>query len=205
MDDQSSLVPGNDTGVSSDSSHHITMADAKTAEVFFEVVKQRLLDVNRWHDLSGKGTAVFQLTDEKGNHVDRAVKLGDHFRIDIPGPGSVSGKGYDWVQVEAIEHSHENDSEVLAIRVRPADNPLSSNDRVAHFFSEEASSTFSVTKTGKTITASVQGRNEKPNVQTGNVIDKVRNTMIAAGAMIGLNKPQWKSLVKGLLQENKTA
>jgi hypothetical protein len=31
-------------------------------------------------------------------------------------------------------------------------------------------------------------------------MDKVRNAIVALGAMIGLSSPQWQSLVKGLLE-----
>jgi hypothetical protein len=47
----------------------------------------------------------------------------------------------------------------------------------------------------------VYGRNEKPNLNTKAVIDKLRNAIVGVTAIAGLNKPQWKSLVMGLLSE----
>lgn len=199
MQDHSPITPGNETGASSNTSHEVILTCEQEAMLLFEKAKERLLNVNQWHELGGKGTAAFQLTDEKGDEVYRSVQLGDHFKIDIPGPGSVKGKGYDWVQVEAISHTKTDDKEAIAVRVRPADNPGNDSDDVAHFFAEEASSTFSVTRIGNKVIATVEGRNEKPNTQTGSIADKLRNTIVAAGAIIGLNKPQWNSLVKGLL------
>ncbi len=197
---ESSLVPENETGAGSDTEHSITFSSTEEAQQFFEVVKQRLLNVNNWHLLSGQASAVFILTDEKGKEVSRTAQLGDCIKIDIPGPGSLTGKGFDWVQIEAVEDSSSETIDVISLRVRPCDSPLVTSSKVAHFFSEESSSTFMVKRESKKITASVHGRNEKPNVKPNNVIDKLRNAVIATGAILGLNKPQWKSLVEGLLQ-----
>lgn len=196
------IIPEGETGSDSDTKHEVVKHDEQSARSFYERVKQRLLNVNRWHELSGKGSAVFQLTDEQGIEANRPAKLGDHFRIDIPGPGTITGSGDDWVQIEAIQHSVEDDGEVLAIRVRPSADPRKKTEDVAHFFTDEASSTFSVSRTGNRISAEVHGRNEKPNLKAGHPIDKIRNALVGTGAMLGLNKPQWKSLVKGLLDES---
>lgn len=201
---KASIVPDNTTGSDSDVSLSVTLQDIAQAKQFFNHAKQKLLNVNHWHEWSGKGSAVFQLTDEYGHNVERAVRLGDHFKIDIPLFGNISGNGYDWVQVEAVEENYNDNKDEVALRVRPTDDPTNAKNDVAHFFSDEASSTFSIIRVDNTVTASVQGRNERPNTGTGNVADKIRNTIVAAGAMIGLNKPQWKSLVKGLMSEVKS-
>lgn len=201
MSEKPSLVPSNETGAQSDTEHSTTFSSVQEAKNFFVIAKQRLLDVNSWHLLCGAASAVFILTDANGNEVKRPAQHGDHFKIDIPGPGAAAGKGYDWVQIEAIEHMASENEEKVSLRVRPADNPNQHSKDVAHFFSEEATSTFTVKRNGNTVTASVHGRNEKPNTKAANMIDKVRNTVIAAGAVLGLNKPQWKSLVKGLLKK----
>ena len=193
-----SIVPGNEDGKSSDTTHEVTLNDQPEASMLFEKAKQRLLDVNHWNDLDGT-IATFQLFDQKGNKIDRLAELGDYFRINVPGPSNATGEGYDWVQVEAIEHTADDRKEVIAIRVRPTDNPLNDSGDVAHFFSDVASSTFSVMRTGKTVIAAVLGRNEKPNIKTESVGGNIRNAIIATGAILGLNKPQWKALVKGLL------
>jgi hypothetical protein len=195
------IVPDNETGASSDNEHSVQKQDEGSAKQLFELAKGRLLDVNNWHSLSGGASATFQLTDEKGNAVHRPAQLGDHFKIDIPGPGTITGKGSDWVQVEAIEQHSDENEDIVAIRVRPVTNPQNTKEDVAHFFTDDASSTFSVRRKGNIIVAAVQGRNEKPNISAENLIDKLRNAVIGATAIAGMNKPQWKSLVKGLLSE----
>ena len=78
-------------------------------------------------------------------------------------------------------------------------NSLNDNPDIAHFFSEDSSSSFSVKREGNRIIAGVYGRNEKPNVDAESVVDKIRNTAVAAGAISGFAKIQWKSLVNSLV------
>lgn len=199
--DQPSIVPGQETGASSSNEFSRDCKTKEEAMKVFENAASRLLDVNNWKKISGNPSAVFQLTDEHGVPVHRPARLGDHFRISIPGPGNIAGDGDDWVQVEAIEHSSNEDESTIAMRVGPTDNPSSDKKEVAHFFSGEATSSFSIVRKGKRVTASVQGRNEKPNLSAENIIDKLRNLVVGAGAMAGLNRPQWQGLVRGLLKE----
>ncbi|MBC8052817.1 MAG: hypothetical protein H7Y13_07110 [Sphingobacteriaceae bacterium] len=71
---------------------------------------------------------------------------------------------------------------------------------MAHFFKDDASSTFLVQRNGLTVKAEVHGRNEQANTNTEKFIDKARNILVAAGAMLGFSDFQWKSLVKGLIR-----
>ncbi len=48
--------------------------------------KQRLLQVNAWGEISGSGSASFQLSDRNGALKQAIPVPGDLFRIDIPGP-----------------------------------------------------------------------------------------------------------------------
>lgn len=195
------LVPEQKTGNASDTEATATFAGEQEAKRFFEVAKQRLLQVNNWQQWAGAATAHFQLTDAAGNDVSRTVQEGDHFKIDVPGPGPVTGDGYDWVQVEKIEAAASEHGEQVAIQVRPATNPNNARSDVAHFFSEEASSSFIVKREGTSVTAAVHGRNEKPNTNAETLVDKARNTAVATGAVAAFSKLQWKSLVTGLVKQ----
>lgn len=46
------------------------------------------------------------------------------------------------------------------------------------------------------------GRNEIPNKHPISFINKIRNVIVAFVAMLGLAKPQWKNLMKGILIES---
>ncbi len=169
------------------------------AKKLFDIAKKRLLNVNQWDKICGKLSAIFKLTDEKGNEIEGEPKVGNYFKIDIPGPGTASGKGYDWVRVEAVEETKKEGSETILIRVRPADNPATNDSNVAHFFSDKATSNFVVSREENIVTAAVYGRNEVPNTSTDKPLDKTRNIVIGTTAVAGFSNPQWKSLTNGVL------
>lgn len=191
-------IPQNSRGVQTNTESETELGSVDEAKELFAKVRQRLLHVNEWQKIAGKLSADFQLTDANGEDVHRAAQKGDHFRIDIPGPGPATGDGYDWVQVENIEDNEDK----LVILVRPATNPKNERTDVAHFFSEEATSSFMVRREGNKIIAGVYGRNEKPNTAAATAVDKARNTAIATGAITGFSKLQWKSLVNGLIKKD---
>lgn len=196
------IIPEQHSGIETNTVSQVEFASDEEARTFYEVVKGRLIQVNDWHKVAGALTADFKLTDNKGNEVNRTVQKGDHFKIDIPGPGPVTGDGYDWVQVEEVEEMDDAEIQSLSIRVRPATNPTNERHDVAHFFSEEATSCFTAKREGKKVLAGVFGRNEKPNTNAEKVVDKTRNVAVASGAISGFSKLQWKSLVNGLVKKD---
>ncbi|MGI8598167.1 MAG: hypothetical protein ACR2KB_02830, partial [Chitinophagaceae bacterium] len=194
-------IPEQEEGAQSNTEASKEFKDVEGAQEFYQLVRSRLLNVNHWHDVAGTATADFQLTDAGGNEVNRSVKKEDYFRINIPGPGSETGGGFDWVRVEDIEEVKNENEEGITIVVRPALNPTNKNPDVAHFFTDEAQSCFMAARKGTKVIAGVFGRNEKPNTKTKKVIDKVRNEAVATGAITGFAKLQWKSLVNGLVED----
>lgn len=195
--DPKEIIPEQNEGIETNTESEIELNNEDEARSFFELAKERLFSVNNWHHYAGTGTADFQLTDEKGNPVDRLPQKGDHFKIDIPGPGTITGEGNDWVQIEEITE----DENCIGIRVRPATNPTNERKDVAHFFDETATSSFIVKREKNKVIAGVYGRNEKPNTNTETVVDKIRNATIATGAISGFSKLQWKNLVNGLVKD----
>ncbi len=195
-------IPEQKTGAKTDTSHTVTADDSRTAAQLFNLAKERLQNINAWHTICGAASARFMLTDSNGNEINRKLQQGDHFKINIPAPDNSEGEGYDWVRIEEIDDRSDpvGDSEAYAIRVRPAQNPQKGSEDTAHFFKDTATSSFSVERDGNEVTASVHGRNELPNTEAEGIVDKIRNAVVAVGAMLGLSTPQWKSLVKGLLE-----
>ena len=88
------------------------------------------------------------------------------------------------------------------IRVRPAVPPIPQKIHVAHFFTNEATSTFCVERSGKSVRAAVFGRNEVPNIVQTGLWDSIRNFFVGIAAILGFNKPQWNKFVTGLLKSN---
>ena len=194
-------IPRQEIGEQMDAVEERVFNDEAAAIEFFELVKHRLLAVNHWASLTGSALSTFQLNNHFGNPVERLAEEGDYIKIDIPGPGSGVGKGYDWVLVETIIRAHEAGMEVLTLRARPTANPLSKSNDTAHFLTEQATSTFQVKRIGKHIYAEEHGRNEQANTYTADTLDNLRNMAVGWMAMLGLSYPQWKSLLKGLLAD----
>lgn len=200
-------VPQQKEGTKKDIDHTVTAADENEARKLFIIARNRLVDVNHWKNFSGPASATFRLTDQSGNEVMRNVENGDLLKIDLPAPGPAEGKGYDWVKVEAVEESADpnGEKESIAIRVRPTPSPLTKGNETAHFFNDKATSSFIIERNGKHVTAAVYGRNEVPNTETNNIIDKVRNAIVGSTAILGFSNVQWKSLIKGLIETDDQA
>lgn len=194
------IVPTHQEGKIIDTESSVEFNTGEEAKHFYQEVKEKLVHVNNWHTIAGALSAKFQLVDEKGVEVNRPVQQGDHFKIDIPGPGTQSGEGYDWVKVEEVKEVNEENTQSLGIRVRPCNNPLNEKQDVAHFYSDSSTSNFIVTRENQKVTASVYDRNTKPNDGADSAVDTIRDKIVGATAVSFFSKIQWKGLVDGLLK-----
>lgn len=195
------IIPTQQTGKAIDAESSIELTGEMEARSFFAEVKNRLQNVNQWKDYAGNLSATFQLVNADGTEIDRPAQKGDYFKIDIPGPGSTSGEGYDWVQIEEVESKSAPDGESFGFRVRPTDNPQSNKQDVAHFYSEESTSSFIVKRYGNRITVSIHDRNTKPNTDADSTVDKIRDAVVGAAGALSFSKIQWQNLTDGLLKE----
>ena len=165
----------------------------------YRLARERLLSIHQWHGISGTVSARFQLTDFKGAALHCQAEKGHFIRIDIPGPGSKAGKGYDWVQIEDIKEINSKDIDSIAILVRPSSNPGTDNTDIAHFYAQQSTSTFVVTRENNKVTAAIYDRNIESNDKTAEPIDKLRNAVVGLGAKHIFSKLQWQALAEGLL------
>ncbi|GHE44563.1 hypothetical protein [Sphingobacterium griseoflavum] len=165
----------------------------------FNRAKERLFAINDWHKITKTSSATFELL----NHLDQAVlrrpEVGDYVKIDIPGPGSIVGKGYDWVRV--VQITDRASERYAQITLQPSIPPAGQRNRneVAHFFKPTSSSTIEIEVRELALHANYFGRNEEPNTGSDLFLENARNSIIGIGAMFGLSYPQWKKLVDGLL------
>ncbi|WP_415327347.1 hypothetical protein [Chryseobacterium sp. MMS23-Vi53] len=175
----------------------------ETATEQFEILKRKFLAVNDWRSFCGEGFADFKLFDSEGNFINRFPKEGDFIRIDIPGPGNSEAKGYDWVKILNISEYHYNEIlECYSMVCQPSENPQDKNNfHIAHFYSQESTSTFIICRGKNFIKAGIYGRNEYPNFNSS-FLNKIRNLFIAIGGMIGFSKIQWKRLTNGFIDIN---
>ncbi|WP_299288670.1 hypothetical protein [uncultured Mucilaginibacter sp.] len=198
-------IPQQQTGNQIDTQQETTLNSREEAQQLFRLAKKRLLDVSHWGEIANGFSSSFQLTDSNGQEVDRPVQKGDCFRISLPAPGPESGNGDDWVQVENIQDEQDEhaDIEIISIRVRPTSDPQNPKPDTAHFYTDDATSTFVVKRKGNTVSAEVHGRNEVPNTQTSGLWDTVRHVAVAVGSILGLSNQQWKNLTEGLIKPKK--
>jgi len=195
-------VPDQHKGASSVTRYAIKLPSVSSAKSLLNNARNNLLNVNAWHILAGPGSATFEIINSNGQMLNDTVKKGNYLRIPSPViPGSPAGKGADWVKVEQVKEEEADNYQSVAISVRPAPSPVDDDREVAHFFAPDATSTFSIERNDRVVIAAVNGRNEIPNTQTKNLLSWIRNFFVALGAMIGLNKPQWNGLVKGLIKK----
>lgn len=195
-------VPVHQSGAETDAVESVACGSNIEAIEFYQIVMKRLTEVNRWGEMSSIPLSSFKLFDHNGRSCDRTVAEGDYIRIDIPGPGTRIGKGYDWVHVEAVFSEVDFDEDVFTLRVRPSSHPLDPDGKTAHFLTSRATSTFQIRRIKNVVYAEEHARNESPNMETGNGLDNFRNALVGTAARIGLSYPQWKSLVKGLLKSD---
>jgi hypothetical protein len=197
---KSDYIPRQQKGASSDVIEKVILKNQEEAQQQFAIAKHRLLDITHWGEIAKGPSSEFSLTDEAGNEITREAIVGDHIKINLPGPGNWAGGGDDWVRIESIAHYADpvTDEEAVVMTVKPSPNPTNDSADIAHFFKDEATSTFLVKRTGNYLNSGVHGRNELPNVNSG-VIDSIRNRMIALSAMAGFSSPQWKHLAMGLI------
>lgn len=197
--EQGKNIPDQREGGKTDISESVTLASDQDAKTFFEIACQRLRNVNKWDEVCGSEATQFTLTDSVGNTIYRDVREGDYIKINIPGPGNNAGDGYDWVRVEEISLKKDTEEDIFFIQVRPCKSPVKNENQVAHFFKAQATSTFMIRRVVNTISAEVHGRNEKPNIDAEQVKDKIRNALVGVAGLLGFSFPQWKMLVKGLV------
>ncbi len=188
-------IPKQYEGAQSDNSFSIKANNMAQAKQLYARAKENLLQVNSWGKLAGGLSARFQLINHHGDALYREARANDFIKIKLP----VAGKNYDWVQIEAIQETQQENNHQISMRVRPANDPQSTEKHPEHFFTTDATSSFIIERIGERVTAAVRGRNELPNMQTDNFLQKIRNAIIGLVAMLGLNKPQWKALAKGFL------
>lgn len=190
-------VPQHFKGSFHDTESTVEIEKNEEIEAKYNVLKQRFFAINNWRRYCPESTTDFKLYDASGEMVERLPKKGDYIRIDIPGPGGSEGRSFDWVQIIMIDADF---SDRVMIQCRPSTDPKKKNSRkIAHFYSNAATSTFIVSKQNNILKAGIYGRNEYPNLKSG-FFNSLRNLLIAIGGMVGFSKIQWKCLVNGLVK-----
>ena len=194
----SKLIPAQEKGKSVDLVESVTTTEVEEAKQLFQNAVYLVRRPTLWHETAGTLSATFTID---GKQAEQPIEDGDYIRISIPGPGLKEGEGEDWVKVSTIKTDLADQfDESFGFKVEVCPNPHTSGDAIAHFFAEGASSTFLVTRKDKTVSAHYKGRNETANTEDLALVDKVRNIIVAAGALAGVSELQWTAFLKGLIK-----
>ncbi len=129
------LIPKQETGKQYDNIKSVKCADEFNAKHKYSEACNKLFNISDWCKTGDSILKTdFCLCDEEGKEVTRDPKIGDFIRINLSGPGSVTGKGFDWVKIEeVVTKGEENDYEFTSIKVRPAACPLRKVDLLLIF------------------------------------------------------------------------
>jgi hypothetical protein len=145
---------------------------------------------------------VFTLTNREGKLLKEEAKPGDYICINIPWSRQYNWQGQRLGAYRAHRRSFSSDDvmESFGMQVRPSPRPEDPvRSAIAHFFSRNATSSFIIERNGCIVNAEVHGRNEKPNIHTGRLLDNIRNAIAGTLAIAGFSKLQWSELVRGLV------
>ncbi|HTF80842.1 MAG TPA: hypothetical protein VL947_03920 [Cytophagales bacterium] len=200
MDDD--IIPPQEKGSRSGVSKVVALPSVGEAVQLFEKAKGKLCDINNWHKYAGLGSADFHLTDFRGNLIEtQGLEVGQLIRISLPGLGNPSGKGYDWVRVEAVVHERADVDQFFAFRLRPIGAPKDMDEDDTHFYTSEASNTFLLIQRGAKVSIVQEGRNEMANIRSHSLVTDVRNFLVGMSAKLGFSKTQWEKLITGILKQ----
>lgn len=168
--------------------------DEATAREAFKRAKEKLFDVNKWSALPGFSSE-FKLYNDRGElRSAKKPEPGDYLLINLPKPAPSN-----WVKITEVKEEED----MAEFTVSPSEDPKEKGTRqIKHFFIDEATSTFRVSREQRSIFAHEIGRNIAINNEGEEAGDrKVINTLIAGGGWAGLQKLQWEKLTDYLVHK----
>ena len=191
-------IPSHKKGIKKNYTSSRKFKEVSDAQLCYDNAIARLLNINHWDTISPLAKGMTQIMSGQMKMQRRKARLGDYVRIGLP-IENPDGGSYDWVQVDVLKFSSGKRKEQCLMVLRPC--PMPGGDITAHFFTEDASSNFLLTRDRNTVTADYYGHNETPNMDVSGLKEKIRNGIVAMGAMLGLSDTLWKPLTEGLLMD----
>jgi hypothetical protein len=180
---------------SSFSSAEKTFADETEAVKVFNVLKEKLYNIDEWN--AHAMLSSFKLFDESGQALE-TKKLAVNAFLQIALTGTMK---YDWVRVTDI---HETAEEFI-VTVRPTFDPTAENaDKavVSHFFTDESTNNFCLLRRGDRVGLYVIGLNEKMNSrETSGTLETVRNAAVNLGSYLGMQRGEWEKFCHHFLED----
>lgn len=187
------FLPVNKIGSENNAATSLTFETETEASNRFRILTQNLLKINDWSVNAGKNPTEFFIYNKNFQEKQLLAEEGNLVKIKIPAPENKLGEGFDWVIVRKIEVINQTDLEALLLQMKPHQCPENADKGIAHFYTDDATSTFVLAKKNKTIQFSIHGRNEIPNTEKVGFINSLRNFFVASGGIFGGSKLQWQN------------
>ena len=169
----------------------VALTPRHATELFSNAV-QRLLDIRKWHTLPCSLLTELKLTDHSGLQVDRQIHEDDYFIV------KGENGGEEWIKIERVffQCDPQGPREALTVRARPSLSPLTAEEGPIR-----PSNTFKVMRHGLNISVTVYGKNdEEANSNSdAETNDDGARPDSTVGAIPGVARVQWRSLVNGIL------
>jgi len=192
------LIPINKKGSQNDVSAFLNCDTEMEAFDHFKKLSYNLLKINDWSVNARKNPAEFFIYNKDKS---QSARENDLVKIKIPAPTNKQGNGFDWVivrKIQLIEDTHYN---AIMLQMKPHSCPENLNGRTAHFYKDDATTTFILSKNENIIQLSIHGRNEIPNTKNVGFIDACRNFFVANGGIFGGSKLQWKDFADDFIKQ----
>lgn len=166
----------NKTTKSSKSCNLSGLTDKEIDSIFSRSLTQ-MKSVNNWGSFIKIPGQKFKLYSSNGNPVNRLALSGDFIEIKLPGDPTL--RTY-WVKIISMDLKKTASSSSFSLVVKPTHHPKSKRKEITdHFFTSEATNTFSLINDGLKLTSQVHGKNETANTtETINAASGVANMAI---------------------------
>ncbi|MFZ1586334.1 MAG: hypothetical protein WAT40_16340, partial [Saprospiraceae bacterium] len=128
------LIPKQEKGSHVDILENKTFGLDSEAILFYKNMKVRLLDINNWHKVCKSTLSKFYLVDSYNQLIESDPIIGLYIKIDIPGPATKMGAGFDWVIIRNVSYIEEINYQAIYIVVQPAPNPINNGQETSHFY-----------------------------------------------------------------------
>jgi hypothetical protein len=169
------------------------------AILVYNEASRRLLDVNRWQEISGEGSAGFHIADHNGNKLEKSrLENGDLVKIVPKSEGNGTHVAPLWMLASKIEVANNmiKDEESLTVHLKTLHR-----DEAALPELESAGYVLQLKlKRNADVVVLTKNAEELPHkISPGYIFDRIRDTFSAFAAMLN-GTSQWSNLAEGILK-----
>jgi hypothetical protein len=172
-----------------------TFVNEAWATEVFSSLKAKLFDIKDWNEHSLLSS--YEVFDEHGKSIE-SEKLSAGVFVRISLKGTIK---YDWIKVIDIYEAADE----FIITVQPTYDPTEKKvDKsvISHFFTDESTNNFCLSREGEKVRLYVIGLNEKQNTsETKNTLETIRNVAVNLSTYLGIQNGEWEKFCHYFIEE----